>query len=77
MQYSNPDLDAMIDAARQATDDAERKTMYNEIRRIVQEEAPLIFVHYETINYLMTNDVVGASVNPTLGLRLENLGFTE
>jgi peptide/nickel transport system substrate-binding protein len=66
----------MIDAARQATDDAERKTMYNEIRRIVQEEAPLIFVHYETINYLMTNDVVGASVNPTLGLRLENLGFT-
>ena len=43
----------------------------------MQEEAPLIFVHYETINYLMTNDVVGASVNPTLGLRLENLGFTE
>ena len=77
MQYSNPDLDAMIDAARQGTDDAERKTMYNEIRRIVQEEAPLIFVHYETINYLMTSDVVGASVNPTLGLRLENLGFTE
>ena len=76
MQYSNPDLDAMIDAARQATDDAERKTMYNEIRQIVQEDAPLIFVHYETINYLMTNDVVGASVNPTLGLRLENLGFT-
>ena len=54
MQYSNPDLDAMIDAAAQATDDAERKTMYDEIRQIVQEDAPLIFVHYETINYLMT-----------------------
>jgi peptide/nickel transport system substrate-binding protein len=76
MQYSNPDLDAMIDAARQSSDDAERKTMYAEIRRIVQEEAPLIFVHYETINYLMTNNVAGSTVNPTLVLRLENVGFT-
>jgi peptide/nickel transport system substrate-binding protein len=77
MQYSNPDLDAMIDAAAQATDEAERKTMYDEIRRIVQEDAPLIFVHYETINYLMRNDVAGSTVSPTLVLRLENVGFTD
>ncbi len=76
MQYSNPDLDAMIDAAAQATDEAERKTMYDEIRHIVQEDAPLIFVHYETINYLMRNDVAGSTVSPTLVLRLENVGFT-
>jgi peptide/nickel transport system substrate-binding protein len=66
----------MIDAAAQATDEAERKTMYNEIRRIVQEDAPLIFVHYETINYLMGDDVAGSTVTPTLVLRLENVGFT-
>lgn len=76
MKYSNPDLDAKIDAARQATDDAERRPLYAEIRAIVQDEAPLIFVHYETINYLMTSDVVGSTVNPTLGLRLENMGFS-
>lgn len=73
MGYSNPDLDAMIDAARQSTDDAERLAMYGEIRTVVQTEAPLIFVHYETINYLMTSDITGGSVNPTLGLRLERL----
>jgi hypothetical protein len=33
-------------------------------------------VPYETINYLMQKNVVGASVNPTLELRLQNVGFT-
>lgn len=75
--YSNPDVDAMIDAARQSTDEAERTTMYGEIRRIVQDDAPLIFVHYETINYLMASDITGATVNPTLSLRLENLTSSE
>lgn len=76
MQYSNADLDAKIDAARQETDEAKRKTMYSEIRKVVQDDAPLIFVHYETINYLMAKKVTGSTVNPTLGIRLENMGFT-
>jgi peptide/nickel transport system substrate-binding protein len=76
MKYSNTALDAKIDAARQETDAPKRKTMYAEIRRIVQDDAPLIFVHYETINYLMAKKVAGSTVNPTLGLRLENIGFT-
>ncbi len=76
MQYSNPDLDAKIDAAAHETDDDKRKAMYAEIRQIVQQDAPLIFVHYETINYLMNNDVAGSTVNPTLELRLGDVGFT-
>ena len=35
------------------------------------EEAPVIFVHYETINYLMKKDVKGSTVNLTLEPRLE------
>lgn len=73
MKYSNPELDAMIDAAAREIDESKRKTMYGEIRRVVQDDAPLIFAHYETINYLMAADIEGASVNPTLGLRLEDL----
>ena len=33
-------------------------------------------MHYETINYLMNNDVAGSTVNPTLELRLGDVGFT-
>ena len=41
MQYSNPDLDAKIDAAAHETDDDKRTAMYAEIRQIVQQDAPL------------------------------------
>jgi peptide/nickel transport system substrate-binding protein len=74
--YSNPQADALIDRARRSTDDNQRKELYRQLRRIVFDDAPIIFVHYETINYLMQKDVVGSSVNPTLELRLQNVGFT-
>lgn len=74
--YSNPQADQLIDQARTSTDDTARKGLYQQVRQIVFDEAPIIFAHYETINYLMQKDVVGASVNPTLELRLQNVGFT-
>ena len=47
-----------------------------QIRKIVQQDAPLVFAHYETINYLMNKNVAGSTVNPTLELRLGDVGFT-
>ena len=58
------------------TDEATRKDLYEQARQIVWKDNPLIFAHYETINYLMNKDVVGSTVNPTLELRLEDVGFT-
>ncbi|MGZ5298316.1 MAG: ABC transporter substrate-binding protein, partial [Actinomycetota bacterium] len=74
--YSNPDVDDLIDQARVETDDATRQTLYQQIRQIVFDDAPIIYAHYETINYLMNPDVTGSSVNATLELRMENVGFT-
>ena len=69
--YASPELDALIDEARTSTDDAAREELYRSIREIVAEDAPIIFAHYETINYLMRNNVCGSTVNPTLELRME------
>ena len=74
--YANPAVDAMIDAAAAITDQAKRKTMYAEIRKTVREDAPLVFVHYETLRYLMTKKVTGSTINPTLELNLGKVGFT-
>jgi peptide/nickel transport system substrate-binding protein len=71
--YSNPALDELIDQARTETDEAKRKDLYLGVRDIVFQEAPLIFAHYETINYLMRKNVTGSTVNPTLELRMENV----
>jgi peptide/nickel transport system substrate-binding protein len=74
--YSNPAADDLIEQARTSTDDEERKGLYQQLRQIVFEDSPIILVHYETINYLMQKNIVGASVTPTLELRLLNVGFT-
>jgi peptide/nickel transport system substrate-binding protein len=75
-RYANPQADALIDQARAATDVAQRKSLYAQLRKIIAEDVPLTFVHYETINYFMGKNVVGSTVNPDLQLRLENVGFT-
>ncbi|MEW9531954.1 ABC transporter substrate-binding protein [Microbispora sp. NPDC049125] len=73
MKYSNPKVDALIDQAASSTDTEARKKLYAQIRAIVRDDSPLIFVHYETLNYLMQKTVTGSVVNPTLELNLEDV----
>jgi peptide/nickel transport system substrate-binding protein len=75
--YSNPEFDALVDEARTSTDTEARKELYRQIREMVAQDAPIVFAHYETINYLMKNNVCGSTVNPTLELRLELVSFCE
>lgn len=74
--YTNPKVDALIDSAAASTDEAKRKDLYAQVRTIVRAEAPIAFVHYETLNYLMTKKVTGSQVTPTLELNLGRVGFT-
>jgi len=75
--YSNPAVDALIEKAAASADEAERKDLYKQIRTIVTSDAPLVFAHYETLNYLMNRNVTGSAITPTLSLHIENLGFTQ
>ena len=74
--YANSALDQLIARAAATTDRAKRKQLYQQLRAIVFDEVPLIFVHYETLNYLMRKPVVGSTINPTLELRLGAVGET-
>lgn len=74
--YANPEVDALIDQAAASSDPAERKALYARIRTIVTQDAPLVFVHYETLNYLMNRNVIGSAITPTLSLHLENVELT-
>jgi len=71
--YANPAADKLMDQARSETDQATRKRLYEQLRQIVFDDVPLLFVHYETINYLMRKEILGSTVNPTLELRMANL----
>ena len=75
--YSNKDVDALIDKAAASDKDAERKDLYRQIRAITSKDAPLVFVHFETLHYLMNTNVTGSGITPTLSLHMENIGFAE
>ena len=75
--YSNLAVDALIDKAAASADPVERKALYQQIRTLVTTDAPLVFAHYETLNYLMNKNVVGSVITPTLSLHMENIGFTK
>ena len=75
--YSNPMVDALIDKAAASSDEGERKTLYKQIRTTISNDAPLVFTHYETLNYLMNKNVTGSSINPTLSLHMSDVGFAE
>jgi peptide/nickel transport system substrate-binding protein len=71
--YSNPAADRLIAAAAKETNTARRKALYTQLRKIVFADVPLVFVHYETLNYLMRKNVRGSTINPTLELRAGNI----
>jgi peptide/nickel transport system substrate-binding protein len=74
--YSNAKVDALIDQAAASDDMAARKGLYQQIRTIVTAEAPLVFVHFETLHYLMNKNVLGSAITPTLSLHMEQIGFS-
>jgi peptide/nickel transport system substrate-binding protein len=75
-QYANPEMDKLIDDAAKETDESTRKQLYSQIRQIAFDDVPLVFAHYETLNYLSRKAVVGSTINPTLELRLENVSIS-
>jgi peptide/nickel transport system substrate-binding protein len=71
--YSNTEVDALIGQAAIETDMAKRKELYSQVRKTALGEAPLVFVHFETLNYAMRKAITGSTINPTLELRMENV----
>ena len=57
--YSNPDVDRLLDEARQTADFDERKAMYDEVQEITGEEVPLITTLYDLFGNVYDDSRVG------------------
>jgi peptide/nickel transport system substrate-binding protein len=71
--YKNPAVDKLIEQAAATTNMAKRQALYSKVRKQALGDAPIIFTHYETINYAMRKNITGSTINPTLELRLANV----
>ncbi|MEM6824916.1 MAG: ABC transporter substrate-binding protein [Pseudomonadota bacterium] len=68
--YSNEKVDELLEAAREATDQAERATLYQEMQAVVQEDAPWVFVANWKQNAVTSDRVENFALQPSFFLLL-------
>jgi len=61
-QYSNPDLDTLLDEGRSLTDQAERRGVYDEIQRILACEGPVAHIAYGNLFTAVSDSVEGFTI---------------
>lgn len=71
--YSNPEVDKLLEAARAATDQAERARLYQEMQVIVQDDAPWVFVANWKQNAVTSDKVGNFSLQPSFFLLLDDV----
>lgn len=71
--YSNPEVDALLEAARVATDQDERARLYVEMQRIVQQDAPWVFVANWKQNAVTSAAVENFTLEPSFFLLLDDV----
>ncbi|OGP84001.1 MAG: hypothetical protein A2Y95_10490 [Deltaproteobacteria bacterium RBG_13_65_10] len=64
-RYRNPRLDAILDRAREITDEKERKKLYAEAQRILAHDLPYVPLWYSTDVAAMRRRIVGYEVYPS------------
>ncbi|WOI55898.1 ABC transporter substrate-binding protein [Palleronia sp. LCG004] len=75
--YSNPEVDRILDAARATTVTEERKSLYDQARDILVEEAPLVYLYHPTWLWAMRDDLTGFTPYPDGRIRLEGVRLEE
>ncbi len=63
--YSNPRVDELIREARSTVEQSQRKTMYDEVQRIIADDLPYINLWYLDNVLVHTNRVRGIELGPS------------
>ncbi len=75
--YSNPEVDAALEAARQTTDADARKKHYRTVQEHFMEDLPGLFTYTATLSTILTQDVTGLLYNARGLVIWDELGFKE
>ena len=75
--YSNPEVDDLLDEARQTDDVAERADIYGQLQAIIQEDNPLIYVYRQRNLTGVSKEITGVQVFPDGIIRVAFAGYAE
>jgi peptide/nickel transport system substrate-binding protein len=71
--YSNPEVDKLLEKARASSDQAERGKLYQQMQKIVQEDAPWVFVANWKQNAITSKQVQNFTLQPSFFLILKDV----
>lgn len=71
--YSNPEVDKLLEQARESTDQAERARLYRQMQQIVHDDAPWVFVANWKQNAVTTAAVQDFKLQPSFFLMLQHV----
>lgn len=63
-KYSNPQVDTLLNAARTATDQAQRITDYQQAEQLIVQDVPFVFIYYPAVYQATTSNVKNYSLYP-------------
>lgn len=63
-QYSNPEVDDLIDEARQTVDDEERLAAYAKVSEVVEQDLPVVPISFYCLGYVASGRVHGLRIEP-------------
>jgi peptide/nickel transport system substrate-binding protein len=67
--YSNPEVDELLDQARQEVDEDARKDLYDEAVELIVDEASYIYLYNPDVVHAWTDRVEGYTVRPDAAIR--------
>ncbi len=60
--YSNPEVDKLLDEARNETELVVRVPVYEKAEKLIVEDAPMVFMYFYTLNILHQPNVKGLKI---------------
>jgi peptide/nickel transport system substrate-binding protein len=66
--YKNAKVDALVAQARRASSIKKRQALYGQVRQLIWNDCPYIFVHVEVLNYAFSPKVHGTVILPNFRL---------
>ena len=76
-KYCNPEVDALLNAARTSNDLAARKASYDAVAAILAEDMPIIYLYHQTWLWALNSKVSGYTPYPDGMIRLQGVSMTE
>ncbi len=72
-KYCNPEVDKLLDGARQSNDLAERKKMYAAAMAILDRDRPIIYLYHPKWIWALSNKLQGYKPYPDAMIRIEGM----